>query len=126
MLLATARFVITTIQRKFFYLFVFLPKVPRSIYKTHTDARSNQSRPPLSPRILRLSIGTRSKTALRMFHLCLTHGALIRKTEYPSSGVSERNPDKQACSWCSCSHSHILLERGGGKESNLFFAYLPA
>jgi len=32
MLLATARFVITTIQRKFLYFFVFFfPKVPRSI-----------------------------------------------------------------------------------------------
>jgi len=26
----------------------------------------------------------------RMFYLCLTHGALIRKTEYPSGGVFER------------------------------------
>ena len=33
MLLATARFVITTIQRKFLYFFVFFfPKVPRSIW----------------------------------------------------------------------------------------------
>ena len=33
MLLATARFVITTIQRKFLYFFVFFfPKVPRSIH----------------------------------------------------------------------------------------------
>jgi len=44
MLLATARFVITTIQRKFLYFFVFFfPKVPRSICFYTRNVRGNRS-----------------------------------------------------------------------------------
>jgi len=42
MLLATARFVITTIQRKFLYFFVFFfPKVPRSLLAASGGRPSN-------------------------------------------------------------------------------------
>ena len=48
MLLATARFVITTIQRKFLYFFVFFfPKVPRSLGKKEEEQNEERASPHL-------------------------------------------------------------------------------
>ena len=38
------------------------------------------------------TLGCVRKRHLRMLYLCLTHEALIREKEYPSSGVFERSP----------------------------------
>jgi len=43
MLLATAQFVITTIQRKLLYFFVFFPKVPRSVELRADEIRAYES-----------------------------------------------------------------------------------
>ena len=43
----------------------------------------------------------------RMFYRCLTHGALIRKTEYLSGGVFERTPERVAEDFAEIKRSYI-------------------